>query len=92
NRRSIRRNLLGGTTVVALLVGGVGVWAGPVDVSGAVISRGAVVVETSEKKVQHPTGGVVGKIFAHDGDHVRGGDILVELSDTIPRANLAYVT
>ncbi|TGQ53116.1 HlyD family type I secretion periplasmic adaptor subunit [Mesorhizobium sp. M1C.F.Ca.ET.193.01.1.1] len=92
NRRSIRRNLLGGTTVVALLVGGVGVWAGTVDVSGAVISRGAVVVETSEKKVQHPTGGVVGKIFAHDGDHVRGGDILVELSDTIPRANLAYVT
>ncbi|RUU03662.1 HlyD family type I secretion periplasmic adaptor subunit, partial [Mesorhizobium sp. USDA-HM6] len=92
NRRSIRRNLLGGTTVVALLVGGAGVWAGTADISGAVISRGAVVVETSEKKVQHPTGGVVGKIFAHDGDHVRAGDILVQLSDTIPRASLAYVT
>ncbi|MDX8491193.1 HlyD family type I secretion periplasmic adaptor subunit [Mesorhizobium sp. VK22B] len=92
NWRSIRRNLLGGTTVVALLVGGAGVWAGTADISGAIISRGAVVVETSEKKVQHPTGGVVGKIFARDGDRVRAGDILVQLSDTIPRASLAYVT
>jgi HlyD family secretion protein len=92
NRRSIRRNLLGGTTVVALLVGGAGVWAGTVDISGAIISHGAVVVETSEKKVQHPTGGVVGKIFVRDGDHVQAGDILVELSDTVARASLAYVT
>ncbi|TGP22992.1 MULTISPECIES: HlyD family type I secretion periplasmic adaptor subunit [unclassified Mesorhizobium] len=92
NRRSIRRNLLGGMTIVALLVGGMGVWAGTVDISGAVISRGAVVVDSSEKKVQHPTGGVVGKIFVRDGDRVRAGDILVQLSDTVPRASLAYVT
>jgi HlyD family secretion protein len=92
NRRSIRRNLVGGMTVVAMLVGGMGVWAGTVDISGAIISRGAVIVDSSEKKVQHPTGGVVGKIFVRDGDHVRAGDILVQLSDTIPRANLAYVT
>jgi HlyD family secretion protein len=92
NRRSIRRNLLGGMTVVALLVGGVGVWAGTANISGAIISHGAVVVENSEKKVQHPTGGVVGKIFVRDGDRVQAGDVLVQLSDTIPRASLAYVT
>ncbi|MFK0689091.1 HlyD family type I secretion periplasmic adaptor subunit [Mesorhizobium sp. IMUNJ 23033] len=92
NRRSIRHNLLGGTTVVALLVGVMGVWAGTVNISGAIISRGAVIVDGSEKKVQHPTGGVVGKIFVRDGDRVRAGDILVQLSDTIPRASLAYVT
>lgn len=92
NRRSIRHNLLGGTTVVALLVGVMGVWAGTVDISGAIISRGAVIVDGSEKKVQHPTGGVVGKIFVRDGDRVQAGDILVQLSDTIPRASLAYVT
>ncbi|TIR44363.1 MAG: HlyD family type I secretion periplasmic adaptor subunit, partial [Mesorhizobium sp.] len=46
NRRSIRRNLLGGTTIVALLVGGMGVWAGTVDISGAVISHGTVVVDS----------------------------------------------
>ncbi|RVD44397.1 HlyD family type I secretion periplasmic adaptor subunit, partial [Mesorhizobium sp. M8A.F.Ca.ET.023.02.2.1] len=37
NRRSIRRNLLGGMTVVALLLGGMGVWAGTADISGAII-------------------------------------------------------
>ncbi|RWE38840.1 MAG: HlyD family type I secretion periplasmic adaptor subunit [Mesorhizobium sp.] len=92
NRRSIRRNLLGGMTVVALLLCGMGVWAGTADISGAIISHGWVVVENSEKKVQHPTGGVVGRILVRDGDRVRAGDILVQLSDTIPRANLAYVT
>ncbi|WP_245525237.1 biotin/lipoyl-binding protein, partial [Mesorhizobium sp. M1C.F.Ca.ET.187.01.1.1] len=92
NRRSIRRNLLGGMTVVALVLGGMGVWAGTADISGAIISHGWVVVENSEKKVQHPTGGVVGKILVRDGDRVRAGDILVQLSDTIPRASLAYVT
>ncbi|AZO56275.1 MULTISPECIES: HlyD family type I secretion periplasmic adaptor subunit [unclassified Mesorhizobium] len=92
NRRSIRRNLLGGLTVVALLLCGMGVWAGTADISGAIISHGWVVVENSEKKVQHPTGGVVGRILVRDGDRVRAGDILVQLSDAIPRANLAYVT
>ncbi len=44
------------------------------------------------KKVQHPTGGVVGKVYVHDGDRVKAGDILVRLDDTVTRANLAIVT
>ena len=43
------------------------------------------------KKVQHPTGGVVGKLNVQDGDRVKAGDILVQLDDTITRANLAIV-
>lgn len=92
NRRSIRRNLIGGATVVVLLVGGVGVWAGTVDISGAVIARGVVAVASHEKTVQHPTGGIVREIFVRDGDDVEAGDLLVRLSDTIPRANLNIVT
>lgn len=92
NRRSIRRNLLVGMSVIALLVGVIGIWAGTVNISGATIAHGAVVVETSEKKVQHPTGGTIGKIFVRDGDRVEAGDLLVQLSDTVPRANLAFVT
>ena len=44
------------------------------------------------KKVQHPTGGVVGKLNVQDGDRVKAGDILVQLDDTVTRANLAIVT
>ncbi|MCG5480869.1 HlyD family type I secretion periplasmic adaptor subunit [Sinorhizobium alkalisoli] len=92
NRRSIQRNLMGGVTVIALLVGVVGGWAATVDISGAVIAHGAVVVESNEKKVQHSTGGIVGKIFVRDGSQVSTGDLLVQLSDVVPRANLAFVT
>jgi HlyD family secretion protein len=34
-----------------------------------------LVVETSVKKVQHPTGGVVGELFVREGDHVKAGDV-----------------
>jgi len=41
------------------------------------------------KKVQHPTGGVVGEVRAHDGDRVKAGEILIRLDETVTRANLA---
>ena len=44
------------------------------------------------KKVQHPTGGVVGELRVRDGDRVKAGDILIRLDETVTRANLAIVT
>jgi multidrug efflux pump subunit AcrA (membrane-fusion protein) len=35
--------------------------------------------------------GVVGELRVRDGDHVRAGDILVRLDDTVTRANLTIV-
>src|SRR2546429_1396900 len=91
-RRSIRRNILAGLTVFAMLVGGVGGWASTTQLSGALIAQGSVVVDSNVKKVQHPTGGIVGELRVHDGDRVRQGDIVVRLDDTVTRANLAIVT
>lgn len=92
HRRSIRRNLLGGVTVIALLFGVVGGFAATIEISGAIIAHGVVVVASNGKKVQHPTGGIVSKILVHDGAHVEADDLLVQLSDVVPRANLAFVT
>ncbi|MCK3779476.1 HlyD family type I secretion periplasmic adaptor subunit [Ensifer sesbaniae] len=92
HRRSIRRNLLGGVTVIALLFGVVGGFAATMEISGAIIAHGVVVVASNGKKVQHPTGGIVSKILVRDGTHVEAGDLLVQLSDVVPRANLAFVT
>jgi HlyD family secretion protein len=89
---SIRRHEMAGLVVVALLVGGAGTWAATTDISGAIITPGVLVVETDVKKVQHPTGGVVGEILVRDGDRVKAGDVVVRLDDTITRANLAMVT
>jgi len=51
-----------------------------------------VVVDSHVKKVQHPTGGVVGEIHARDGDRVRAGDVVIRLDETVARANLAMVS
>jgi HlyD family secretion protein len=50
-----------------------------------------VVVDSNVKKVQHPTGGVVGEVRVRDGDRVKAGDTLVRLDETVTRANVAIV-
>jgi HlyD family secretion protein len=90
-RRSIRLHLIIGLAVVIVLAGGFGGWASTVQISGALIAPGAIVVESNVKKVQHPTGGVVGEVRARDGDVVKAGDIVVRLDDTVTKASLAIV-
>jgi HlyD family secretion protein len=91
-RRSIRLHLMIGLAVVVVLAGGLGGWASTAQMSGALIAPGAIVVESSVKKVQHPTGGVVGEVRARDGDVVKAGDVVVRLDDTVTKASLAIVT
>jgi HlyD family secretion protein len=91
-RESIQRHMVAGITVVLMLVGGVGGWAATTELSGALIAPGSIVVDTNIKKVQHPTGGVVGEVRVHDGDRVKAGDVVVRLDETVTRANLAIVT
>jgi HlyD family secretion protein len=89
---SIRRHIVIGSILVAVLAVGFGGWASTAEISGALIAQGTVVVDSNVKKVQHPTGGVVGEVRVHDGDRVKAGDILIRLDDTVTRANLAIVT
>ena len=91
SQRSIHRHMAAGIIVVAMLAGGVGGWAATAGLSGALIAQGSIVVDSNVKKVQHPTGGVVGEVRVHDGDHVKAGEIVVRLDDTVTRANLAIV-
>jgi HlyD family secretion protein len=91
-RRSIRLHLITGLAVVGVVAGGLGGWAATQQISGALIAPGLIVVESNVKKVQHPTGGVVGEVRARDGDLVKAGDVLVRLDDTVTKASLAIVT
>lgn len=91
-RRALTLHLVAGVAIVGLLAGGVGGWAATTEIAGAVIAPGALVVDSNVKKVQHPTGGVVGELRVRDGDRVRAGDIVVRLDETVTRANLAIVT
>ena len=89
---SIRRHIIVGSAVTALLAVGLGGWASTAEIAGALIAPGSLVVDSNVKKVQHPTGGVVGDVRAHDGDRVKAGDILIRLDETVTQANLAIVT
>ena len=90
-RSKIRKLNLVGLAITVLLVGGVGGWAATTQLAGAVIAPGTIVVESSVKKVQHPTGGVVGEILVKEGDEVEAGQIVLRLDDTVTRATLGVV-
>ena len=92
SQRSIRFHLIIGLAVVLVLGGGLGGWAATAQPAGALIAPGSVVVDSNVKKVQHPTGGVVGEVRARDGDIVKAGDIVVRLDETVTKAGLAIVT
>ncbi len=78
--------------MVAFLAVGLGGWASTAEISGALIAPGSLVVDSNVKKVQHPSGGVVGEVRVRDGDRVKAGDILIRLDETVTQANLAIVT
>jgi HlyD family secretion protein len=90
--QSIKRHLLITLVVVVLLVGGIGGWAATSEFSGAVIAQGQLVVDTSVKKVQHPTGGVVAELMVRDGNQVKVGDVVIRLDDTQTRASHQIVS
>ncbi len=90
--RSLRRHLLAGLTTLLVLGGGMGGWAATTDIASAVVATGLVVVDSHVKKVQHPTGGVVGEIRVREGDRVTAGDVVVRLDETVTRANLTVIT
>jgi HlyD family secretion protein len=89
--QSIRRLTLFGIVSTVLLTVGVGGWAFATEISGALIAQSTVVVESNVKKVQHPTGGVVGGLYVSNGDVVHAGDVIVRLDETVLRANLGIV-
>ena len=89
--RSIRRHVLATLTVGTIVVVALGGSATMTELSGAVVASGNLVVDTNVKKVQHPTGGVVGELRVRDGMRVNAGDVVMRLDATITRANLAIV-
>src|SRR5262245_33668724 len=91
-RSSVRSHVVAGLAAIMLVTGGIGGWAATTEISGALIAPGSIVVESNAKKVQHPTGGVVGQIAVTNGMNVTAGDVLVRLDETMTRANLQIVS
>jgi HlyD family secretion protein len=89
---SIQRYMIIGMVIVGLVTFGIGGWAATSELTGAVIGQGVLVVDSSVKKVQHPTGGVVGELRVREGDKVLAGDILLRLDETQTLANATIIS
>ena len=72
---ALRHASLTGFSLIGLFGGTIGLWAATATLSGAVVAPGQFVVDTYVKKVQHPTGGIVGEIRVKDGSRVKKGDL-----------------
>ena len=90
-QQQIRQLTLAGIAITVLLIGGFGGWAATSQLAGAVIAPGTIVVESNVKKVQHPTGGIVGEILVKEGGVVEAGQVVMRLDDTITRSTLGIV-
>lgn len=88
---SARRPAAIGFAAIAILIGGLGVWALETEIAGAVISHGFVKVENDRQVVQHPEGGVVHSILVREGDQVGAGDVLVRFDDTFLRSEIEII-
>ena len=88
----IGRYMIAGFLTSVVLLGGLAAWAATTDIAGAVVTHGSVIVESSVKKVQHPTGGVVAELLVHEGDTVKANQLLIRLDDTVTKANLQIVS
>jgi membrane fusion protein, type I secretion system len=91
-QRSLRRNMVATIVMACVLLGALGGWAATTEIAGAVIAQGQLVVNSNLKKVQHPTGGIVGQLRVREGDRVKAGDIIIRLDDTQTRANHAIAS
>lgn len=88
----LRRLAVSGAAALFLVAGTVGVWAVATTMSGAVVAQGSFVVDGNVKKVQHPTGGIVGALNVREGDLVAKDAVLIRLDETVTRANLQVIS
>lgn len=83
----VRPAIIGGG-VIAVFIAFLAVWGFTAPVSGAAVAEGSLQVKGQRQSVQHPYGGVIEKLSVADGQDVKKGELLVQLTDHEPRAKL----
>lgn len=78
---SPRSTIIIGVSILALFLGGFGLWAWLAPLHSAVITQGEVTFKGKRQAVQHLEGGIVKQILVKDGDTVKAGQPLILLED-----------
>jgi HlyD family type I secretion membrane fusion protein len=86
--RSTRLPTIAGVLTMAVTLMGFGVWGNMAPIAGAVVASGVFVATGQNKIIQHLEGGVIREIYVREGDVVEQDQLLVDLDETAPRAEL----
>jgi HlyD family type I secretion membrane fusion protein len=86
--RSTRFATIAGVLTMAFTLMGFGVWGNMAPIAGAVVASGVFVATGQNKIIQHLEGGVIREIYVREGDVVEQDQLLVDLDETAPRAEL----
>ncbi|CAI0821386.1 HlyD family type I secretion periplasmic adaptor subunit [Serratia entomophila] len=81
-----------GWLVLAVGLCGFFIWAAFAPLDKGVVSAGSVIVSGNRKTVQTPAGGIISNILVKDGDRVKTGDVLVQLSQVQAQAQVAALS
>ena len=78
---------------LALVIGfgGFLAWAAWAPLDEGVPAQASVMIDTKRKTIQHLSGGVIERVNVREGQHVKTGEVLVELNDGTTRANFESV-
>ncbi|OWY12928.1 hypothetical protein B6V72_08955 [Thioclava sp. F34-6] len=76
--------------IVALFIG-CAIWLTFTRLAGLIQASGRIEVDSSRHVIEHPTGGIIDKVYVKSGDHVTRGQVLIRLDADDIRTELAIV-
>lgn len=85
-QRRLRRPMIVGAIVIAVLVVGLGLWASLSSLSTGISAQGEVRVESNRKTIRVKQVSTVRQILVTEGQRVRAGQPLITFNDVEPRA------
>jgi len=85
-QRRMRRPMVIGGLIIAILVVGLGLWASLSPLKTGVTSQGEVRVESNRKTIRHRESGTIRQILVQEGQHVRAGQPMILYNDVEARA------
>ncbi|MCG0018893.1 HlyD family type I secretion periplasmic adaptor subunit [Vibrio parahaemolyticus] len=89
---SFKKPILLGVATLSFFLGGLGYWAATAKLESAAIAYGDLSVLTKRQEIQHLEGGIIETLYVQEGDLVKKGQPLVQLSQRQPMAKLDAVS
>lgn len=82
-QQALDRTLRQAVFLISALAVVITLMASAIKVTGAVIGNGRLSVESSVKRVAHPSGGVIAQLFVREGDRVRKGQPVMRFDNRV---------